>query len=175
MPGHGIDVRVNGGWLDSFGYELSAEEGLAWTGFLNQHLIEGARGGKNFAPRVGSVSEWREGGTPFGGIDGRGFGRREDRHAALRQSRLPRCSGLRSILGGGFPPWSSRFIHPMYGCVDDRLLDCDMINAVCRGRDSLMALARMLCVVHFTKYAGMSVVLLHGGWHAALDAGASVA
>ncbi len=67
------------------------------------------------------------------------------------------------------------FIHPMYGCVDDRLLDCDMINAVCRGRDSLMALARMLCVVHFTKYAGMSVVLLHGGWHAALDAGASVA
>ncbi len=51
----------------------------------------------------------------------------------------------------------------MYGCVDDRLLDCDMINAVCRGRDTLMALARMLCAGHFTKYAGMSVVLPHGG------------
>ena len=54
MPEHGIDVRINGGWLVSFGYELSAEEGVAWTGFLNQHLIEGARAAGKFLP-LGSV------------------------------------------------------------------------------------------------------------------------
>ena len=69
------------------------------------------------------------------------------------------------------------FIHPMYGCRDDRLLDYDMINAVDHGLDTSTAVAPMLFAGHFTKYTGMSVVLPHGGgalpsaawrWRAAL-------
>ena len=38
MAEQGIDAQVNGGWLDSFGYELPVDEGLAWSRFLNEHL-----------------------------------------------------------------------------------------------------------------------------------------
>ena len=35
VDGGRIDVQVNGGWLDSFGYELPVEE-VVWTRFLNE-------------------------------------------------------------------------------------------------------------------------------------------
>ena len=36
-----IDAQINGGWLDSFGYELPAEEGAAWSRFMNEFLMSG--------------------------------------------------------------------------------------------------------------------------------------
>jgi aminocarboxymuconate-semialdehyde decarboxylase len=51
----------------------------------------------------------------------------------------------------------------MFGCGDPRLLDYDMINAVGRGVDTTTAIARMLFAGHFTRYAGMTMVLSHGG------------
>ena len=34
MAEQGIDVQINGGWLDSFGYELPPYKGHAWCRFL---------------------------------------------------------------------------------------------------------------------------------------------
>src|SRR5262249_39958544 len=40
MDRNGIDHQLVGGWLDSFGYELPAGEGLAWSRFYNDCLDE---------------------------------------------------------------------------------------------------------------------------------------
>ena len=39
-----IDRQVVGGWLDSFGYELPADEGADWSRFYNEHLLVGREG-----------------------------------------------------------------------------------------------------------------------------------
>ena len=43
MAAQSIDRQVVGGWLDSFGYELPAQEGADWSRFYNEHLIEGVK------------------------------------------------------------------------------------------------------------------------------------
>ena len=40
MDGQKIERQVTGGWLDMFGYELPAEEGLRWSRLINKHLAE---------------------------------------------------------------------------------------------------------------------------------------
>jgi len=164
MAEQGIDVQINGGWLDSFGYELPADEGLAWSRFLNEHLIA-ASNEKDNLRALGSV--------PL-----------QDGEKAARLLEELMDEGLAGVMIGTQPHgdhgnldapeldpfWAAAsdrkavvFIHPMYGCGDIRLNDYDMINAVGRGLDTTTAVARMLYAGHFTKYPGMSVVLPHGG------------
>ena len=164
MAEHGIDVQVNGGWLDSFGYELPAEEGVAWTRFLNQHLIEGARAAGNLSP-LGSVplQDGEKAARLLEELMGEGLAgvmigtQPCGNHGCLDAPELDPFWAAASDLGAVV------FIHPMYGCGDDRLLDYDMINAVGRGLDTTTAVTRMLFAGHFTMYPGMSVVLPHGG------------
>ncbi|MDP7603461.1 MAG: hypothetical protein QF546_06455, partial [Alphaproteobacteria bacterium] len=54
MSENGIDIQVCGGWLDSFGYELPADDGAAWSRFLNEHLVRAAPDAPFLAP-LGSV------------------------------------------------------------------------------------------------------------------------
>ena len=44
MDKNGIEHQLVGGWLDSFGYELPAEEGADWSRFYNEHLLAGEIG-----------------------------------------------------------------------------------------------------------------------------------
>ena len=164
MAEQGIDVQINGGWLDSFGYELPPDEGLAWSRFLNEHLIA-ASNEKDNLRALGSV--------PL-----------QDGEKAARLVEELMDEGLAGVMIGTQPHgdhgclddpaldpfWAAAsdrkavvFIHPMYGCGDIRLNDYDMINAVGRGLDTTTAVARLLYAGHFTKYPGMSVVLPHGG------------
>ena len=164
MQEQGIDVQINGGWLDSFGYELSADEGLAWSRFLNEHLIAATKEKDNLRA-LGTV--------PL---------QNGEKAARLLEELMD--EGLAGVMIGTQPNgnhgnlaapeldpfWavaSDRkavvFIHPMYGCGDIRLNDYDMINAVGRGLDTTTAVARILYAGHFTRYPGMSVVLPHGG------------
>jgi aminocarboxymuconate-semialdehyde decarboxylase len=55
------------------------------------------------------------------------------------------------------------YIHPMYVCGDDRLKDFDLVNAVARVTDTTVAVARLLYSGHLLKYAGVNIVLSHGG------------
>lgn len=43
MKKQGITHQIVGGWLDLFGYELPAGEGLRWSRLLNEHLLSGAK------------------------------------------------------------------------------------------------------------------------------------
>ena len=50
MDKNGIDHQVIGGWLDSFGYELPAAQGAAWSRFLNDCMWEQFRDERRFSP-----------------------------------------------------------------------------------------------------------------------------
>ncbi|MEO7728523.1 MAG: hypothetical protein ABIS45_14810, partial [Burkholderiales bacterium] len=50
MDRNGIDHQIVGGWLESFGYELPAQEGLAWSRFINETLLESLRDRQRFTP-----------------------------------------------------------------------------------------------------------------------------
>jgi aminocarboxymuconate-semialdehyde decarboxylase len=45
-----IDRQVVGGWLDSLGYELPAEEGADWSRFYNAHLLKGVNALPSLVP-----------------------------------------------------------------------------------------------------------------------------
>jgi aminocarboxymuconate-semialdehyde decarboxylase len=164
MGRNNIDIQVCGGWLDSFGYEVPAEEGAAWSRFINEHLMEGARAAGGLAPLAT---------VPL-------------QNGALAADVLREAieAGFNGVMIGTQPKgsdgnlddpdldpfWQTAsdlsatvYVHPMFGCGDPRLLDYDMINAVGRGLDTSTAIARLLYAGHFTKYAGMKVVLSHGG------------
>ena len=164
MGKNNIDIQVCGGWLDSFGYEVPAEEGAAWSRFINEHLMEGARAAGGLAPLAT---------VPL-----------QNGALAAQVLREAINAGFNGVMIGTQPKgsdgnlddpdldpfWQTAsdlaatvYVHPMFGCGDPRLLDYDMINAVGRGLDTSTAIARLLYAGHFTKYAGMKVVLSHGG------------
>ncbi len=164
MSENGIDIQVCGGWLDSFGYELPADDGAAWSRFLNEHLVRAAPDAPFLAP-LGSVP-LRDG----------------ELAAAVLDEALD--AGLKGVMIGTQPQGDSGvlddpaldafwdrasargaivYIHPMFGCGDPRLADFGMINAVGRGLDTTTAVARLLFSGHFLKYPDMRVILSHGG------------
>jgi aminocarboxymuconate-semialdehyde decarboxylase len=159
-----IDLQISGGWLDSFAYGVPADEGAAWSRFMNEHLLEQMRG-KAYMEPLATV--------PL-----------QDGKLAAEVLREAMAAGFSGAMIGTQPKglsgnlddpdldpfWEAAsetgaaiYLHPMFGCGDDRLLDYDMINAVGRGVDTTTAIARMIYAGHFTKYNGMKMVLSHGG------------
>ena len=159
-----IDCQVTGGWLDSFGYELPAEEGAAWSRFMNEYLMIGTDG----QPRL----------TPLATVP-----LQDGKLAAAVLEEAMKAGYVGAMIGtqphaisGNLddpdldPFWEAAsdfkavlYLHPMFGCGDPRLLDYDMMNAVGRGVDTTTAISRLLFSGHFLKYPGMTFVLSHGG------------
>ena len=161
---NGIDVQVSGGWLDSFAYEIPADEGAAWSRFMNEHLLEAMRNKPWMEPLATvplqngrfAADVLREAMTA--GFAGAMIGTQpRGGHGNLDDPDLDPFWEAASELG------ATIYMHPMFGCGDDRLLDYDMINAVGRGVDTTTAVARMIYAGHFTRYGGMKMVLSHGG------------
>ena len=164
MTENNIDAQVCGGWLDSFGYELPVDEGAAWSRFLNEHLAEAMADAPFLAP-LGSVplqdgvlaaavlDEVLDAGMKGVMIGTQPYGDSGTLDDPALEPFWQRASERGAVI----------FIHPMFGCGDPRLLDFDMMNAVGRGLDTTTAVARLLFSGHFTKYAGMTVILSHGG------------
>ena len=161
---NGIDVQISGGWLDSFAYETPADEGAAWSRFMNEHLLESTRGKPWIAPLA--TVPLQDGGLAAAVL-------REAMAAGFAGAMIgtqPK-GGSGNLDDPGLDPfWEAAselgaaiYMHPMFGCGDDRLLDYDMINAVGRGVDTTTAVARMIYAGHFTRYGGMRMVLSHGG------------
>ena len=164
MTEAGIDMQVTGGWLDAFGYELAPEEGAAWSRFLNEHLFGACNGDAGFAPLATvplqngklAAEVLRE--SLAAGFAGAMIGTQpKGSDGNLDDPDLDPFWEAASELG------ATIYLHPMFGCGDPRLLDYGMINAVGRGVDTTTAIARMLFSGHFTRYAGMTMILSHGG------------
>jgi len=158
-----ITHQIIGGWLDVFGYELPAAEGARWSRLFNLHLREATRVDglvplatvplQDGALAAQVLSEALDAGFPGAmiGTQPKGMG------GTLDHPDLDPFWEIASQRGAVV------YIHPMYVCGDDRLGDYDLVNAVGRGTDTTVAVARLLFSGHVTRYAGAKIVISHGG------------
>lgn len=164
MRDQGIDHQVYGGWLDMFGYELPADEGEAWNRFLTGHLAAAADAAPEFSA-LASVP-LQDGARAAAVLND-----------AMDQGLAGAMIGTQPFGSGGNlddpqldPFWQAAsrreaviYLHPLFGCPDDRLNDYGLQNAVGRGVDTTIALSRLICSGHLTRYPGMKLVVSHGG------------
>lgn len=164
MRGQSIDVQLAGGWLDSFGYELPADEGADWSRFLNETAQAAAKGVAGLLPLA--TIPMQDGGLAARVLE-----------EAVKAGFKGAMIGTQPKGGSGNlddadldPFWEAAsglgatiYLHPMFGCGDPRLLDFDMINTIGRGADTMTAVGRLVFSGKLLKYPGMKFVLSHGG------------
>ncbi|MGC2518313.1 MAG: amidohydrolase family protein, partial [Burkholderiales bacterium] len=122
MDKNGIDHQLVGGWLDSFGYELPADEGLAWSRFYNDCMQEELRGEPRFTPLATvPLQDGRLAAQVLGEALDQGFG-------GVMIGTLPK--GMSGNLDDPSldPFWEAAsksgaavFMHPMFLCGEPRL------------------------------------------------------
>jgi aminocarboxymuconate-semialdehyde decarboxylase len=164
MAAQAIDRQVVGGWLDSFGYELPAAEGADWSRFYNEHLINGVKALPTLVPlaTVPMQSGMHAARVLDEALD-MGF------HGAMIGTQPKGLGGmlddpdLTPFWEAAHSRGATLFVHPMYGCDDDRLRAYGLVNAIGRITDTSIAIARLLYSGHLLKYSDVRLVLAHGG------------
>jgi len=159
-----IELQLPGGWLDSFGYELSADEGAAWSRFLNSQMLEATRDDPSLIP-LATVP-----------LQNGALAAQVLREAVAAGMPGAMIGTLPNGIGGNLddpdldPFWQVAteldvpvMVHPMYASGDDRLADYQMVNAVGRVTDVSIAIARLLFSGHLLKYDGLKVIASTGG------------
>lgn len=164
MQRSGIHHQLVGGWLDSFGYELAALEGLAWSRFLNSCMREALREERRFTPLATvPLQDGRCAAEVLGEAMEAGFG-------GVMIGTLPKGQG--GILDDPAldPFWAEAarlgaaiYIHPMFLCGEPCLADYDLVNAIGRVADTSIAVSRLLFSGHLTRFPGLKLVVSHGG------------
>jgi len=159
-----VDKQVVGGWLDMFAYELPAEEGTDWSRFLNEHMLKGVRQLDAFTPLATvPLQSGRHAARVLAEALDAGF------HGAMIGTQPKGEGGALDDpdLDRFWEVASARkvtlFVHPMFACGDDRLNEYDLVNAVGRITDTTHAVARLLYSGHLTRFAGVNLVIAHGG------------
>ena len=164
MDKNGIDHQLVGGWLDSFGYELPAQEGLAWSRFINACMWDQLREETRFTPLATvPLQDGKMAADVLGEAMAKGFG-------GVMIGTLPK--GMAGNLDDPSldPFWSAAaklgaavVLHPMFICGEPRLNDYDLVNAIGRVADTSIAVSRLLFSGHLLKFSGMKFILCHGG------------
>jgi aminocarboxymuconate-semialdehyde decarboxylase len=164
MDKNEIDHQLVGGWLDSFGYELPAAEGLAWSRFINACMRDALAEEKRFTPLATvPLQDGRLAAQVLGEALEAGFG-------GVMIGTLPR--GSSGVLDDPSldPFWAEAarlkaavFLHPMFLCGEPRLSEYDLVNAVGRVADTSIAVARLLFSGHLLRFPGLKLVISHGG------------
>ena len=164
MEKNGIDHQLVGGWLDSFGYELPAGEGLAWSRYINSCMKDELAGEKRFTPLATvPLQDGKMAAEVLTEAMQAGFG-------GVMIGTLPK--GMGGVLDAPDldPFWEAAskleagvFLHPMFLCGEPRLADYDLVNAIGRVADTSIAVARLLFSGHLLRFPGMKLVISHGG------------
>lgn len=163
MDKRGIDRQVVGGWVDSFGYELQAAEGEAWSRMLNEAMIEATKASPRFVPLA--TVPLQDGARAAAVLK-----------AAMAEGcpgamigTLPR--GIGSVLDAADldPFWAAAdelgaaiHIHPSFDAGDVRVNDYGLANGVGRITDAMVAIARMACSGHLTRYKNARIIVPMG-------------
>jgi len=164
MDKNGIDHQFVGGWLDSFGYELPAAEGLAWSRFINACMKEALAGQTRFTPLATvPLQDGKLAAEVLRESMDAGFG-------GLMIGTLPKGQGgnlddpnLDAFWQAASDLKAGIFLHPMFLCGEPRLADYDLVNAIGRVADTSIAVARLLHSGHLLKYPGVKLVISHAG------------
>jgi aminocarboxymuconate-semialdehyde decarboxylase len=159
-----IERQVVGGWLDMFGNELPAEEGMRWSRLINTHLLQAAKEQPRFIPLAAvplqdgarAAEVLKEAHSQ--GFKGAMIGTQPNGKGGVLDdpSLLPFWEAANSL-------GSIIFIHPVFESGDDRVHDYGMANAVGRITDTLIAMSRLIYAGHVTRYSNMKVVAGIGG------------
>jgi aminocarboxymuconate-semialdehyde decarboxylase len=159
-----IERQVVGGWLDMFGYEIPADEGVRWSRLINTHLAKIAKDQPRFIPLATvplqdgarAADVLRE--AHAEGFKGAMIGTQPKGKGGVldEPSLLPFWEAAGSL-------GSIVFIHPVFESGDDRVHDYGMANAVGRITDTLIAMSRLIYAGHVTRYANIKIVAGIGG------------
>lgn len=164
---NGIDHQLVGGWMDVYGYELPADEGLAWSRYSNRCMKAALAAEPRFTPLATlPLQDGRLAGQVLGEAMAEGFG-------GAMIGTQPK--GVSEKSGGNLddasldPFWAAAsklqagiFLHPMFPC-DPRLDGLEIQNAIGRVVDASIAVSRLLFSGHLLKFPGVKLVLSHGG------------
>ncbi len=164
MDANGIDHQLVGTWMDATGYELPAEEGLAWSRFVNACMLENLGDEKRFTPLATvPLQSGQLAAQVLEEVMAQGFG-------GVMIGTLPTGEGGNLDSPDLDPFWETAsrlkapvMLHPMFVCGEPRLADYDLINAIGRLVDTSIAVSRLLFSGHLLKYPGVKLVLSHGG------------
>lgn len=163
MDKRGIDKQVCGGWVDSFGYELQAAEGEAWSRLLNEAMVAATKAQPRLVPLA--TVPLQDGARAAAVLKA---AMAEGCHGAMIGT-LPR--GVGSVLDAADldPFWAAAdelgaaiHIHPSFDAGDVRVNDYGLANGVGRITDAMVAIARLVCSGHVTRYKNARIVVPMG-------------
>lgn len=160
----GIDKQIVAGWVDLFGYSLAPDEGADWARFLNEHMLKGVTQLEHFVPlaTVPLQSGERAARVLEDALNA-GF------HGAMIATQPKGQSGnlddpdLNPFWEAANAHKATIFVHPTFGCCDDRLKGYGLVNALGRITDSTIAVSRLLYSGHLLRYPDINLVVAHGG------------
>jgi aminocarboxymuconate-semialdehyde decarboxylase len=164
MNAQKVDRQVVGGWVDMFGYEIPAEEGLRWSRLINKHLAEAAKREPRFVPlatvplqdAARAAEALHE--AHAAGFKGAMIGTQPKGNGGVLDD-----SALAPFWEAANTHGSVIFIHPVFESGDERVRDYGMANAVGRITDTLIAVSRLIYAGHIARYANAKIVVGIGG------------
>jgi aminocarboxymuconate-semialdehyde decarboxylase len=163
MDKQGIEKQVVGGWPDWFGYELPGAAGEAWCRLFNDAQLAAAKAEPRFVPLASvPMQDGARAAAVLKAAVAAGF-------PGAMISTLPR--GIGSVLDAPDldPFWAAAdetgaviHIHPSYDAGDTRVNDYGLANGVGRISDAIVAVARLLCSGHVTRYGNARIFVSMG-------------
>lgn len=164
LAARGIDRQVVGGWLDLFGYDIPADEGADWSRYLNAQMLAGVKPYPFLVPLATvPLQSGRHAAQVLEEALGAGF------HGAMIGTQPKGTSGvlddpdLEPFWEAASRRKATLFVHPTFGAPDQRLKAYGLVSAVGRVTDTTIAISRLLYSGHLVRYAGVRLVISHGG------------
>ena len=153
MALQGIDKQVVGGWVDMFGYELPGAEAETWARLTNDTLQTAAKAEPRFVPLATvPLGDGARAASVLKDALKAGF-------AGAMIGTLPRGVGSTLDAADLEPFWQAAdetgaliHIHPSFDAGDVRVNDFGLANGLGRITDAAVAVARLICAGHVTRY-----------------------
>jgi aminocarboxymuconate-semialdehyde decarboxylase len=165
MDANAIDHQLVGGWVEGFGYELPAREGLAWSRFQNACMRDALADEPRFTPLATvPLQDGALAAEVLAETVDHGF-------AGVMIGTLPKGVAGDNLDDASLDPfWDAAgrlgtavYLHPQAFCGQARLADYRLDNAIGRLEDTSIAVARLLYSGHLLRFPGLKLVLSHGG------------
>jgi aminocarboxymuconate-semialdehyde decarboxylase len=165
MDANGIDHQLLGGWVEGYGYDLPAGEGLAWSRFQNACMRDALSSQPRFTP-LATVP--LQDGKRAGEVLAEAMA---DEFAGVMIGTLPKGAAGDNLDDASLDPfWDAAaqlgaavYLHPQAFCGQSRLDDYRLDNAIGRLEDTSIAVARLLYSGHLLRFPKLKLVLSHGG------------
>jgi len=158
MSKQGIDRQVVGGWVDMFGYELPGAEAEAWARLANDCLLAATKSEPHFVPLATvPLGDGARAASVLKAAMAAGF-------PGAMIGTLPRGIGSTLDHADLDPFWQGAdetgaiiHIHPSFDAGDVRVNDFGLANGLGRITDAAVAVARLICAGHVTKYKNAKI------------------